>query len=115
MVIKSCGMETQVRENMRGGSGSVELLHVVSKERLPQKGRLFSIITLEKGCGIGAHEHAEETEIYYVLEGEGILDDNGTEKVLGKGDCNICGGGDYHGIRNEKDTPLKFVAAIIID
>ncbi len=115
MVIQSSSMETQIRENMRGGGGEANLLHVVSKENLPQKARLFSIITLEKGCGIGAHEHADETEIFYVLEGEGVLDDNGTEKIFKKGDCNICGGGDYHAIRNEKSEPLRFVATIILD
>ena len=115
MVIKGEEMKSEVREGMRGGPGAVALCHLVTKENLPAKCRLFSVVTLEKGCGIGKHEHAAETEMYYVLQGEGVLDDNGTEKPFRKGDCNVCGNGAYHAVTNEKDEPLVFVAAIVLE
>lgn len=115
MVIRSEQMQSEQRENMRGGQGAVSLLGLVPAENLPKNARLFSLITLEKGCGIGSHAHEAETEVYYVLEGEGILDDSGTQKTLRAGDCNVCGGGGTHAIANEKDEPLRFVAVIIRD
>jgi quercetin dioxygenase-like cupin family protein len=70
---------------------------------------------LEKDCGIGPHEHTGETEIYYVLEGEGVLDDDGQLKPFAKGDSNICGGGATHAVTNTKDEPMRIIAVIIKD
>lgn len=115
MVIKSEEMKNEAREGMRGGPGSVAIHHIAAGEVLPKNCRLFSIVTLEKGCGIGKHEHAAETEMYYAMQGEGIIDDNGALKPFRKGDCNVCGGGAYHAITNEKDEPLVFAAVIVLD
>ena len=115
MVIKSEEMKNEVRENMRGGPGSVAIHHVVSGGDLPKNCRLFSTVTLEKGCTIGKHDHVAETEVYYGLQGEGVIDDNGELKPFRKGDCNVCGGGAYHAISNEKDEPLVFIAVIMRD
>jgi quercetin dioxygenase-like cupin family protein len=100
---------------MRGGAGSVEILNVVSKDVLPSKTRLFGLVTLEKGCAIGKHEHTGESEIFYVLSGQGVLDDNGTVRTVKQGDSHICRSGEYHAITNEQDEPLKFIAAIILE
>ena len=115
MLIKACDMQTVTRERPRGGSGKMDVLDIVPAQMLPAKSRLFSIMSLGKGCGIGAHDHATETEIYYVLEGEGVLDDNGTQLPFKKGDCSVCGGGAYHAIRNERDETLRVLAVIILD
>ncbi len=115
MVIKGADMQSELREAMRGGPGRVDILHITGAENLPAKARLFSLITLEKGCGIGPHAHSAETEIFYVLEGEGVLDDNGEVKPFAKGDCNVCGGGATHAVTNEKDEPLRMIAVIIKD
>lgn len=115
MVIKAQDMLAEQRESMRGGKGAVDILGIVPQESLPDKARLFSLVTLEPGCGIGPHTHDNETEVYYVLEGEGVLDDNGAQVALRAGDCNVCGGGAFHAIANHTDKPLKFIAVIILD
>ena len=115
MVIKSEDMKTNSRQNVRGGNGTVDFLHIVPEGFLPDKSRLFSVMILEKGCSVGRHDHTAETEVYYVVEGEGVLNDNGTERTFRKGDCNVCGGGAFHSVANEKDEPLKIVAVIIKD
>jgi mannose-6-phosphate isomerase-like protein (cupin superfamily) len=115
MFIKSDEMKSETRQYMRGGGGSVDILNIVSKEHLPSKARLVGLITLEKGCGIGKHEHTGESEIYYVLSGQGVLDDNGTIREIKQGDCNLCRSGESHAISNERDEPLKLIAAIILE
>lgn len=115
MFISEKDMQSEKREKMRGGEGVTGFLHIVSKEHLPEKARLFSLITLEKGCGIGKHEHNGESEIYYVLSGEGEINGNGTIARIKKGECAICRSGEYHAVSNSNDEPLKFIAAIILD
>jgi len=115
MFIKSEEMQTQSRVRLRDGFGSTEFLHIVDKDNLPAKCRLFSVMSVEKGCSVGRHDHADETEIYYVIEGEGILNDNGTLRPFRKGDCNVCGNGDFHAVSNENDETLRIFAVIIKD
>ena len=115
MVIRLEDMKTDIREQMRGGTGQVSLKHVVPHEMLPSKARLFSVLTFEKDCGIGLHEHNGEIEVFYVLQGEGVLDDNGVMTTLRSGDCHVCGNGSSHAISNEREESLILVAAIILE
>ncbi len=115
MVIKPEQMVTEQRENMRDGQGIVSLLGLVPQEYMPQKCRLFSLITLMKGCSVGVHAHEGETEIYYVLEGQGVLNDNGTITDFNEGESSICASGEHHAVTNIKDAPLKLLAVIIRD
>ncbi len=115
MIIKNEGMVKEVRENMRGGGGRAIIMHALSKEALPPKFRLLGQIVLEKGCGIGRHEHVNEAEMFFVLQGEGVYDDNGTECILNKGDFSVTYSGQHHAVRNIKDEALIILAAIITE
>lgn len=107
MIIKQNDMKVQSRPRLRDGFGTTDFLHIVSEELRPKKCRLFSVMILEKGCSAGRHDHTGETEIYYVMQGEGIINDNGTIRPFKVGDCNICGGGDFHSVSNENDETLN--------
>lgn len=108
-------MDFEIRENMRGGGGSVKIFNALPQEAFPPHCRLLSPLVLNKGCGIGRHDHTGETEIYYCVQGEGIFDDNGAEHVIRAGDITSTGNGAFHGVRNEKDEPLMLLAAIITE
>ena len=57
------------------------------------------------GC-LRAHRHAEP-EIYYIIEGTGIMTIDGVETVVSAGTSIFIPGDAEHGIRNEADTPLR--------
>ena len=107
-------MTTDLREHMRGGAGTTEILNIVPTGEL-NHARLFSKITLPVGAGIGEHTHIKETEYYYILSGTGIVDEADGEKPVSPGDIVITGDQESHGIRNTGDTPLVFMAVIILD
>jgi mannose-6-phosphate isomerase-like protein (cupin superfamily) len=115
MFFKGDEMTVEPRVRLRDGFGTTDFVQLVPKEHLPAKSRLFSLMCLEKGCSVGRHDHTNETEIYYVVEGEGIINDNGTIRPFRKGDCSVCGGGSFHSVSNENDETLKIVAVIILD
>lgn len=104
---------TELRENMRGGGGVVEMTNFVTKEELNEKGRLFGKIVLKKGCGIGYHVHENESELFYILKGTAIYSDNGEEKVVSEGDVTITPPGTGHSIKNEGDETVELVALIV--
>jgi len=53
------------------------------------------------------HQHVDE-EFQYVIEGEGTWSLNGKEQPLKAGDLMYTRPGDWHGIRNSGDVPLRF-------
>lgn len=113
MIIQNTEMQTETKQEMRGGNGQAVLLHVTPAENLNEKGRMFSQITLAPGCSIGYHEHHGESELFYILEGEGLLSDNGAQTAIHAGDCAICPDGQGHSIANSGTGPLVFMALIL--
>ena len=115
MIIKKDDMIEQIRENMRGGNGQAIILHALSKDALPSNFRLLGQIVLKKGCGIGNHEHINEAEMFYVLQGEGEYDDNGAKRSFKKGEFSVTYSGQSHAIKNEKDEDLILLSAVITE
>lgn len=108
-------MQDSVRVNMRGGAGNVQIKDLLDDKDMAAHCRLFSMLTIEQGCGIGEHDHCNETEYYWILSGEGIVTEADGDKVVRRGDLVVTGGGASHAIRNEKPEPLVFMALIVLD
>ncbi|MFR4008687.1 MAG: cupin domain-containing protein [Christensenellales bacterium] len=115
MITSTSTIEMEVRKEMRGGPGEVLIQALANKADMPKNCRVFSIMTLKPGCGIGYHEHKGEMEFYHILEGEGVVDDNGTEKPIKTGDTMITVNGEGHSITNNSDKDLKMIACVVMD
>ena len=99
---------------IRGGIGEVEQHKICeSVEELYGKGRLFNLMIVEPGGSIGEHTHEGDNEIFYFLEGTCEYNDNGTKVQVGPGDTTVCNDGEMHGLVNNGDVPLKFIALIL--
>jgi mannose-6-phosphate isomerase-like protein (cupin superfamily) len=113
MVKPGTAMEREVRERMRGGAGSVEILHVFRKEELGGAARLFARLSLPPGASIGHHVHDAEEEIFYVLSGRGVVTEDGVATGVGPGDAVLTGGGAGHALENTGSGPLELMAVIL--
>ena len=80
MIIHRNDMKVELREKMMGGEGTATLVHFVDGASM-KNARLFSEVTLPPGASVGEHKHNSETEYYIILEGTGIVMDNGVKKV----------------------------------
>lgn len=97
-----------------GGPGTAEMRKILNTdEELYGKGRLFNHAVLQPGCAIGEHTHHGDNEIYYILSGSGTYNDNGTYVKVFPGDTMICNDGELHGIVNDGDDVLEFIALIL--
>lgn len=114
MIKRMSEMKTEIREQMRGGKGSVELIHILNKEEMKGKVRLFAKVVLNPGCSIGMHEHVDEEEAYYIIRGTGIVTDNGESSQVQAGDVILTGDGASHSIENTGDEPLEFIAVVML-
>jgi mannose-6-phosphate isomerase-like protein (cupin superfamily) len=113
MLITSNQMEKEIKKNMRGGEGEIEILHLVKKEDLTNA-RLLSKIIIPPGAGIGEHDHVDETEYYIILEGQGIANDDGKDINVKSGDVLVTGNGAKHSIKNSGKSDLVMIAVIIL-
>jgi mannose-6-phosphate isomerase-like protein (cupin superfamily) len=114
MIKRIADMEKEVREKMRGGSGSVEILHIFRKEELKGKVRLLARLRLGPGSSIGYHMHEGEEEIFYILSGKGLVTEQGVSSPVGPGDAVLTGGGGGHSIENQDAEPLELIATILV-
>ena len=113
MIRKAADCEKLYRENMRGGNGTVEITNFVTADELNNKGRMFANITLKPGCGIGFHIHENESELFYVMKGEVLYNDNGVEQPLSAGDVMVCPAGTGHAISNNGQEVAEVCAVIV--
>ena len=79
----------EIKEHMRGGKGHVIMKHLLGEKELNGKCRIYAEITLEPGCEIGYHEHHNESETYYIISGQGVYNDNGTNRPVSAGDITL--------------------------
>ncbi len=116
MIRKACECSVEYKEHMRGGDGTVMLTSLIgSDEELNKKGRLFSRITLNPGCGIGYHVHEGESELFYILKGTAVYLDGAEDREIKvtAGDVTVCPPGTGHGISNRTDEMVELVALIL--
>jgi len=115
MIFKSSELEKVVVEKARGGPGKVDCLFAFQMGKAPD-GSSFQAIasqTLEPGSGLGYHQHADNEELYVILSGQGTFMDNGNvEKPVGPGDMTLTLKGEWHGLTNTGNEPLRFLAVV---
>ncbi len=114
MIKRANEIETVTKSAMLNGPGEVTFHHLANKEELLEHARLFSVLHLEKGCGIGYHVHNNEREFFYVLKGTPTVNDNGTEVILNPGDYAMTELGGGHSITNLADEPAEVLALIML-
>ena len=101
----------------RGGKGEMQITHFldVEKDEFNAKGRLFAKNVLKPGTSIGLHEHIGDFETYFVLSGEGLVNDNGYQKFVKPGDVIITRSGEKHSLENTGTLDLEILALILFD
>lgn len=114
MIRKAEEMVREIKEQMRGGKGSVEITHIFKQDELTGKARLTARITINPGCSIGMHEHINEEEIFYIIKGKALVEDNGVKHQINAGDATLTVGGEAHSIENIGNEPLELLAVILL-
>ncbi len=106
-------METEVRSRMREGKGEARLTHVFRSQELGGAARLCALVELEPGSSVGWHRHEGEVEVYYLIQGQGLVNDDGQEREVQAGDAVLTGSGESHSIEAVGQETLRLLALII--
>jgi len=100
-------------EGLKGGQGTVELVHFLEEAESYGTGRIFAVSILPPGCSVGYHDHQGDFEVYYILKGTAKVVDNGVEHTMNPGDSMLCKEGDSHSIENIGEGDLEYLALIL--
>jgi mannose-6-phosphate isomerase-like protein (cupin superfamily) len=72
------------------------------------------VADLDQGGWLGLHRHTA-AEIYYVVEGRGVVTLDGVDHAVSAGSAVSIPGDVEHGVRNIGRTPLRFFYAFAVD
>ena len=61
---------THESKKVWGGKGELDLCKILTPEELGGRAKLFNIVTVAPGQSIGLHSHTDDSEVYFLLEGE---------------------------------------------
>lgn len=103
-----------IMKNFQGGKGSLKMQPILnSRQEMYDKGRVFGLMTLNKGDEIGKHTHHGDGETFCILKGQGKYLYQGTLIDVFPGDVLFTDDGEEHYMRNEQDEPLVFIALVL--
>ena len=110
MIVYGKDRKLQVRSEVWGGKGDTYQRDMLSEElgERPAHYKLMTEIEYPPGSELGYHQHVGTSEIYYIIEGDAIYNDNGTEVELHAGDTAICPDGSWHAIKMSAISPCGF-------
>ncbi len=98
-------------EHSDNGLGNFEAMHLFDEK--PSNIETVAIVTIEPNEEIAYHIHEGDSELYYILSGTAIYNDNGVTAEIGAGTSTCTFDGSGHSIKNIGAEPLKFVAIIV--
>lgn len=113
MIIRVSEIESEELSNPKGGRGAAIRYGYEQATKYDGAIDMFAVMNLESDSMIGLHTHENDMEMYLILDGKPIANDNGTETILNPGDLIITEKGQKHSLENKTNTPVTFLAIIL--
>ncbi|MCX8083558.1 MAG: cupin domain-containing protein [Calditerrivibrio sp.] len=113
MIIRGENLEGKIIEKPREGQGSLVNFGYEGVHGIKGKIKMFSVVNLQPDSSVGYHQHVNDMEIYLMLDGTGVVNDNGNIDILKPGDMLITNFGEFHSIENKSAEPITFLAIIM--
>ncbi len=113
MIKKAETLQPVIYQNRFGGHGEVTMKHLLTGDEFCGKGRLFSHNVIFPGSSIGFHQHHGDFETYYILKGEGEINDNGIKTSVKAGDVIYTRDGESHGLENTGTENIELIGLVL--
>ena len=105
----------KVAENNAKGAPAFYKSNLAAFSEQNKKIRMYGFIELLPGEEVPYHIHEGESEMYYILSGSGVYNDNGEEIEIIPGSITMTPSGSGHGLKNTGEENLNFMALILLD
>ncbi len=112
MIRRLSDLVPQAGENLRGGRGRGHSQVFFQRGEFSTPLTAFNVLTLDPGASVGRHQHVGSEEVYWVLEGTGLAEDDDRGVELKVGDALLTGDGHWHSIQNPGPGPLRILTVL---
>src|SRR4030042_251051 len=82
---------------------------IFSADDFEEEGHLLQVVTVPPRTKQRLHFHREQTEVFYVLEGQAVIELAGEEFLARPGAAFICSPGARHSLWNRSDEDFRLV------
>ncbi len=82
---------------------------LIGQGALPSQKLTMGVTEVPPHTRLASHAHSKEDEAIYVMEGEGVVEVNGTEERIAKGAAILLPSGSEHLIENRSSSVMRFV------
>lgn len=107
--------DARIVEAMHGGVGKGWAKPLFADKISSHKLRFIHYAELLAGSSCGVHGHPPRCEeIWYILEGEGLLTTDTAEYKVGPHDAHLVKSGGVHGVKNTGNKELKWLCINLI-
>ena len=104
-------MNIRKRENSpRYQRDDIESFLLVSKKTTNSNKLSVTLVEMQPGGFQHIHSHEPE-QMYFILEGSGVMTIDNAEQEIGEGDCLFIPSYSKHGLKNTGKTVLKYLSA----
>ncbi len=114
MIKRANEIPSATLSNVRGGEGELFLEYLATPEEMYDHASSFCKATLYPGSSIGKHQHIGNEEIFYILSGTAEYIDDDETYQIGPGDVTICQDQHFHGMTNNSQENVVYIAEVII-
>ena len=111
MIIRSKGIQT-VRRKLFEGKGEAEIEPLFTSDEFEAPVRFCARVRLAPGCSIGLHQHTDEDELYFIIEGAGEVSDHEVKCSVSAGHSILTRSGESHSIENTGTGDMVLIAVI---
>ena len=80
---------------------------IFSPDDFEEQGHLLQVVTVPPRTKQRLHLHGQQTEVFYILEGQALIELAGEEFLARPGDAFICSPGDRHRAWNQSDADFR--------
>lgn len=98
-----------IQKRCHNGKGAILFREVFKKYDFKSSVQFLHETSVRPNSTIGYHKHSGNEEIYYIIEGKGLMEVDGEEKTVEPGDAVITYSGSSHGLKNIGDNDLKIL------
>lgn len=109
MIVRNIFATNRREERAHGGEGQVSVCRSLIASDFVGPWHFVDYAVLPPGSSIGLHRHGEDEELYFILEGGGLMTVDGERRRVRRGDLILNRPGGIHGLENVSDQRLSIL------
>ena len=98
-----------IEKHCHGGKGEILFREIFGKKAFKSSLEFFHETNVKPNSTIGYHKHTGNEEIYYIIDGSGIMTVDSEKQEVGPGDAVVTHGGSSHSLINIGKKDLKIL------